>query len=108
MSGMESRLELRQREVGPWPMNTYALVCPNTGASVLFDPGADPEVLEEMLAGSEPVAILLTHTHFDHIDALEEMRSRLKAAGHVSCRSPRGRCATSRPTGILDTGDRVR
>ena len=23
-------LELRQRSVGPWPMNTYALVCPTT------------------------------------------------------------------------------
>jgi glyoxylase-like metal-dependent hydrolase (beta-lactamase superfamily II) len=58
-------------------MNTYALVCPKTRASVLFDPGADPDVLEKMLAGSDPVAILLTHTHLDHVDALDEMRSRL-------------------------------
>ena len=36
-------LELRHRQVGPWPMNTYALICPATGASVLFDPGADPD-----------------------------------------------------------------
>jgi len=58
-------------------MNTYALVCPVTRQSVLFDPGADPDVLMEMLAGSKPAAILLTHTHPDHIGALEEMRSRL-------------------------------
>lgn len=77
MSEKAVKLELRQREVGPWPMNTYALVCPITRASVLFDPGADPNTLSEMLSGSEPVAILLTHTHYDHIDALEEMRSRL-------------------------------
>jgi glyoxylase-like metal-dependent hydrolase (beta-lactamase superfamily II) len=70
-------LELRQRQVGPWQMNTYALVCPNTRASVLFDPGADPDVLESMLSGSQPIAILLTHTHIDHIGALDEMRSRL-------------------------------
>jgi hydroxyacylglutathione hydrolase len=70
-------LELRQRQVGPWPLNTYALICPETNASVLFDPGADPDVLTEMLAGSTPVAILLTHTHGDHIGALDEMRGRL-------------------------------
>ncbi len=71
-------IELRTRAVGPWPMNTYALVCPETRASVLVDPGADPHVLREMLAGTQPVAILLTHTHPDHIGALEEMRARLQ------------------------------
>jgi hydroxyacylglutathione hydrolase len=70
-------LELRHRQVGPWPMNTYALICPTTGESVLFDPGADPDLLEAMLAGSQPVAILLTHSHPDHIGALAEMQQRL-------------------------------
>lgn len=73
----EQRLELRSRTVGPWPMNTYALICPHTGQSVLFDPGAEPASLAEMLAGSTPIAILLTHTHPDHVGALEEMRQRL-------------------------------
>lgn len=70
-------MELRTRQVGPWPMNTYALVCPETRQSVLFDPGADPDTLGEMLDGTTPVAILLTHTHPDHIGALDEMRRRL-------------------------------
>lgn len=71
-------LELRTRAVGPWPMNTYALVCPTTRQSVLIDPGADPDVLSALLANSTPVAILLTHTHPDHVGALDTMRARLK------------------------------
>ena len=58
-------------------MNTYALVCLETMQSVLIDPGADPDALSEMLAGTMPVAILLTHTHPDHVGALDEMRRRL-------------------------------
>jgi glyoxylase-like metal-dependent hydrolase (beta-lactamase superfamily II) len=58
-------------------MNTYALICPITRQSVLIDPGAEPEKLLELLSDSEPVAILITHTHFDHIGALDEVRTRL-------------------------------
>jgi len=70
-------MELYTRAVGPWPMNSYALVCPATQQSVLIDPGADPDALQEMLVGTQPVAILITHTHPDHVGALDEMRARL-------------------------------
>lgn len=73
----ETKLELRTREVGPWPMNTFCLVCPTTRQSVLIDPGADAETLEEMLVDTNPVAILITHSHPDHIGALDELRARL-------------------------------
>jgi glyoxylase-like metal-dependent hydrolase (beta-lactamase superfamily II) len=72
-----SQLELVTRQVGPWGMNTYALICPSSNQSVLIDPGDDPETLREMLGDSQPVAILLTHTHVDHIGALPEMREAL-------------------------------
>jgi glyoxylase-like metal-dependent hydrolase (beta-lactamase superfamily II) len=70
-------MELRIRQVGPWPMNSYALVCPTTRQSVLIDPGGDPDTLQEMLSDTLPVAILITHTHPDHVGALDEMSARL-------------------------------
>jgi glyoxylase-like metal-dependent hydrolase (beta-lactamase superfamily II) len=76
---MPTSLELRKRQVGPYQMNAYALVCPVTKQSVLIDPGDDADALQEMLKDTHPIAILLTHTHFDHVGALAEMRSRLKA-----------------------------
>ncbi len=99
-------MELIARTVGPWPMNTYALICPETRASVLFDPGADPDTLEEMLADSTPIAIILTHTHADHIGALEEMRRRLNVPllAHPGPHSQDLELPTDR---ILADGDRV-
>jgi glyoxylase-like metal-dependent hydrolase (beta-lactamase superfamily II) len=87
-------------------MNTYALLCPSTGQSVLFDPGADPKTLEEMLAGSRPVAILLTHTHPDHVGALAEMRERLNVPlmAHAGPHDNGLRLNADRH---LDTGDTV-
>jgi hydroxyacylglutathione hydrolase len=79
MSQGETKLELRTEAVGPWPVNTYVLVCPTTRRSVLIDPGADPETLFEMLVDTKPAGILLTHSHADHLAALEEVRGRLNA-----------------------------
>jgi glyoxylase-like metal-dependent hydrolase (beta-lactamase superfamily II) len=70
-------LELRIRQVGPWSLNAYALICPQTRESLLIDPGDDPAALTEMLAGTRPRSILVTHGHPDHIGALDVMRGKL-------------------------------
>ena len=75
---MTDRLILKFAAVGPWPMNTYALICPQTKQSVLIDPGAEPDTLTALLGDSTPRAILLTHAHPDHVGALAEMKSRLQ------------------------------
>jgi glyoxylase-like metal-dependent hydrolase (beta-lactamase superfamily II) len=74
----QQQLELRTRPVGTAQMNTYVLADPDTGESVLFDPGAEPDTLTALLEGTQPTAIILTHTHRDHIGALDDMRARLQ------------------------------
>ena len=78
MSSDRAKLDLKWKEVGPWGTNAYALVCRSTGKSVLIDPAAQPDVLLTMLVDSQPVAILITHAHPDHIGALDAMRAALQ------------------------------
>lgn len=99
-------MKLVTRQVGPWQMNTYALICTNTGKSVLIDPGADPHILTEMLAGTNPVAILLTHSHGDHIGALSEMRERLDVP-LLAHAGPHMGDVNLNPERTLSAGDRV-
>jgi hydroxyacylglutathione hydrolase len=99
-------LTLIPRTVGPWPMNTYALICPETRQSVLFDPGADPDTLAEMVANTTPVAILLTHTHPDHVMELDSLRQRLGVP--VMCHpGPHFNNFDPKPARLLNTGDTV-
>ena len=67
--------ELRIKQVGPCPMNTYLIVCEETGASVIVDPGADADEILENARGTKVEKILLTHAHADHVGALEEVKA---------------------------------
>jgi len=100
------KLELRSTVVGPWTMNSYALVCPQSGVSVLIDPGDEPNVLLKMLSDSTPRAILLTHTHPDHIGALREMRDRLRVP-LLAHRLTKNSELTPKPDRYLEDGDSV-
>ncbi len=61
--------------VGPLATNCYLIGNPETKEGLLFDPGADAEKIRGVLRelGIKPVAILLTHGHFDHIGAVKEL-----------------------------------
>lgn len=45
---------------------------------LIVDPGGDPEIIEKYLKDHDlkPQAILLTHAHFDHIGAVDEIRKK--------------------------------
>ncbi|MFC2948177.1 MBL fold metallo-hydrolase [Virgibacillus sediminis] len=68
-------MELTSMQLGPLGTNCYVL---HEGTEALIiDPGGDAEKVIAFLEGKElqPAAILLTHAHFDHIGAVEELRT---------------------------------
>jgi glyoxylase-like metal-dependent hydrolase (beta-lactamase superfamily II) len=65
-------------ELGPWGTNAYIVVCRATGDSILVDAPGDADKVLKRLAGTNPKYIVLTHTHIDHIGALEELKTMLK------------------------------
>jgi glyoxylase-like metal-dependent hydrolase (beta-lactamase superfamily II) len=82
----DSDVRIIKIELGPWGTNSYIVVCQVTGESLLVDaPGEADKVLKQ-LAGTKPKYIVLTHTHIDHIGALEELKSKLKVplAAHTA------------------------
>ncbi|MGI5857197.1 MAG: MBL fold metallo-hydrolase [Candidatus Merdivicinus sp.] len=63
--------------VGAIQTNCY-LVSDQNGDAVIIDPGAEPEKIAACLAeeGLNPLAILLTHGHFDHIGGVSALKER--------------------------------
>ena len=71
------QVRIRKAEVGGFGNNTYVVACAKTGASVIVDAAADASRVLETAAGTEPVAVITTHGHADHVGAATEVASRL-------------------------------
>ncbi len=66
-------IDVRMFTVGPVQENCFIVRQPEAGTALIVDPGDEPERLLgalEALAIEKVDAILVTHTHFDHVGAV--------------------------------------
>ena len=72
------RLKVEQLVLGPVSTNCYFALNQETKELLIIDPADQPERIFQKAAQMEgtPVAVLLTHGHFDHISAAEAVRDR--------------------------------
>lgn len=69
----------------PIPTGAYQAICyivwSNEKKALVFDPGFDADAISEALEerGLEVAAFVLTHTHYDHINALADLHDKTPA-----------------------------
>ena len=71
--------------VGPMNNNSYLLRSAATGEGLLIDAAAEPERLLEMIGDTPVRKIVTTHQHYDHWQALAEVK---EATGAVTVAHP--------------------
>ena len=70
-------VQIDRLQLGPFGTNSYIIRCRQTGDSVLVDAPAEAAEILERLKATNPVYILMTHNHMDHLGALSELKSKL-------------------------------
>ncbi|MBU1179140.1 MBL fold metallo-hydrolase [Patescibacteria group bacterium] len=120
-------MKVYQIIVGPLETNCYIVVYPERSRgeqgrrAVIVDPGDDAEKIIKVAEENDlrPKGILLTHAHFDHVGALEEIKNHfqiklmspstsevdgleiIKTPGHT----PDGVCLVNEKEGVIFSGD---
>jgi hydroxyacylglutathione hydrolase len=72
-------LQFKIIPVTPFQQNCTLLWCDETTRAAVIDPGGDLELIlrEIRQAGVEPIKILLTHGHVDHVGGVADLAERL-------------------------------
>lgn len=92
--------------VGPLDNNAYLLRCPKSGEMVLIDAANEARRLLELVGDGHLAAIVTTHRHWDHWQALAEVQS---ATGAAVLAHPEDAGELPVPaTGLLHHGDKVK
>ena len=80
-------IKIESRVLGPVATNCYLIINKDNNESIIVDPADSPESIYDMVvrSASKPQAILLTHGHFDHIGAANEVREHYGIKIYASC-----------------------
>ncbi len=71
-------LIVRKIRVGQMENNVYVLEDPGTHDALLVDGCFEADTILEAAAGANILGIVQTHGHFDHVQALAELKERLR------------------------------
>ena len=71
------KIGIRKAEVGTFGNNTYVIVDKKTLDSFIIDAAADADLVIATAQGTNPLAILTTHGHSDHVGAATEVAGAL-------------------------------
>jgi glyoxylase-like metal-dependent hydrolase (beta-lactamase superfamily II) len=75
-------LRVTKLAVGPYDNDVYLLRCTATGATLLVDGAAEPDRILAALGTDALVAIVQTHGHHDHVQALPDLVAATGAPVH--------------------------
>lgn len=69
-------INITKLRVGPVSTNCYIVNRADSDKAIIIDPGDEAEKIERIIIQNmlKPVAILLTHGHFDHIGAMDVLK----------------------------------
>src|SRR6195952_3827188 len=70
----DGRMEIHKVVVGSYDNNVFVLRCRETGEAVLIDAANEHERLLELCKGLGVRRVLETHGHWDHIQAVPQIR----------------------------------
>lgn len=79
-------LKVETMVLGPIGTNCYLLVNEDTKEALIIDPASSADRIKEKMGenGWKPGAILLTHGHFDHIGAVDELKKEYQIPVYAS------------------------
>ena len=112
-------IDIKQVIVGPIRTNCYIVKEKNRKEAVIIDPGAEADKIQQELTKMDCTlsAILLTHGHFDHIGAVDDLKKKWNCPvycceaekevmedEHLNLSSVFGEAFTVKPDGMLKDG----
>lgn len=80
----DTDLEIHKVVVGPFENNVFVLRCRHTGDAVLIDAANEHEMLLDLARSLGVRRVLETHGHWDHIQAIPQMRDAGYSVGVTS------------------------
>lgn len=72
-----TQFRIRKFCVGPLENNVYVIACSDSEAALIIDAADEPDRIVAEVADVDPVAIITTHGHWDHVGAAHAVRDRL-------------------------------